>query len=274
MRRELTVVLGCVLVAGAVSAQARAAVESAGGFDYVSVQGTVKAGKSKTIKAPCPGKTQVWWGGMTSGVFSQDAAITGVPYDDGDKGREPDNGWMSTIRNGSNSRHSATARAVCTKRLEPVYRTVEMKADAKELSTFQVSCPGDKVPVGGGLTGKVFLNSTFPVSGAWLMFAENRKEKREPVRAIGVCIEPSLRLSVRQFTTTAFPSGAGGASQPCEDSSDIGIGGGTSNNGAYRTIVVTSMLAGADLGASILFHNHSASTLSATTYTLCFDTSV
>ncbi len=260
----------------ALAVPAPAAVESAGGFKYVSKEGRVKAEKSKTVKAPCPGNTQVWWGGASSSAFFGEASINGIPYDGSDAGSQPDDGWKSTVRSTADRKLTMTARAVCTKRLNPVYKDQRKKAAPNALTSYSVGCGGDRMPVGGGLAGDVALNSTFPISGnAWLTFADNRTAKATPVTAYAVCVEPSLALSVKTFPSPApaSPGHGGGASQPC-DPGDVGTGGGNSNSGGSGTIVVTSMIAGPDLGASVLFDNRGASSESYTTYTVCFDPSI
>src|SRR5262245_59271143 len=104
------------LLAGALLPEAaESSVAKAGGIRYVSKEVTLKPGKPRTLKAPCPRNTNVLGGGhYNSGGFGDVVGIHSYPYDGSDRNRKPDDGWAAQLR-GFTTNHPAVVYATCAK---------------------------------------------------------------------------------------------------------------------------------------------------------------
>ena len=75
-----------------------------------------------------------------------------APYDDGDGGSVPDDGWCVTIDNFSGTDYTVTAYALCVKDLGGLtYVDKRSKAPASARLDQTVKCPKGEKVIGGGL---------------------------------------------------------------------------------------------------------------------------
>ena len=140
-----------------------------GGVSYRYVADHVPAGRPGNALAACPRGKSPTGGGyqLTSAMgLNQYEAAASKPFDGGDKGRVPDDGWQ--VR-GEQADHGVTAGsyAICT---SGRHRYVSKARVAEDLSRAKVQCPGPAwhVTGGGGSLGKPgtsTLLASFPIDG-------------------------------------------------------------------------------------------------------------
>jgi len=268
--------IGVVLLAFCVSPSADAEVEKAGGFSFVTEKGEVKGAGGNTssgsVRVACPGKTRVVSGGLGSDAASSTFTFNGVPYDDGDGDKKPDDGWRLIGTNYAAGKVKIEGEAVCTKKLKPSYPAESQKVGAHSQAAVAVTCPGDRVAVGGGMTGGVGMNSSYPSSETWGMWADNYTDKKKKVESVAVCVDPNLRLEFDSSSGTIGPDLPGGGFSSCA-SGEVGISGGHSNSGGFSTIGIRGLNPSPG-GFGYAIDNYSDQTISITTHTVCFDPSV
>jgi hypothetical protein len=268
--------IGVMLLAFCVLPSADAEVEKAGGFSFVTEKDEVKGAggstSSESVKVACPGKTRVVSGGLSADAAPSAFTFNGVPYDDGDGNGKPDDGWRLTGTNYRAGKVKIEGEAVCTKKLKPSYPAESEKVGANSQSQVSVDCPGDRAAVGGGMTGRVGMNSSYPSGDTWGMYADNYTNKKQTVESIAVCVEPNLRLEFDSSSSTIGPDLPGGGFSTCA-SGEVGISGGHSNSGGFSTIGIR-ILNPAPSGFGYAIDNYSDQTVSIGTHTVCFDPSV
>jgi hypothetical protein len=268
--------IGVAMLALYAAPGANAAVEKAGGFSFVTEKDEVTGGNalhttSESLSVECPGNTRVVSAGLTSDAGFDRFTYNGTPYDDGDRDGKPDDGWRFTGTNYAPGKVKFQGEAVCTKKLKPSYPTESEKLSAQSQSSVGVDCPGSRVAVGGGMSGRVGMNSSFPSADSWGMFADNYTNKKQEVRSFAVCVEPSLRLEFSSSTGTIGPDRPGAGFSSCF-SGEVGISGGHSNSGGFSTIGIRGLNPSPG-GFGYAIDNYSDQTISITTYTVCFDPS-
>lgn len=81
---------------------------------YPDVGTAFSTQQTVTHKVPCPKKTVVvGGGGESTGPASQNHLSVSVPYDSGDKGKVPDDGWKVTYANPGATEQDFVSSAVC-----------------------------------------------------------------------------------------------------------------------------------------------------------------
>jgi hypothetical protein len=184
----------CVLV---LAAPGQAAVDSAGGFKYVTKRKQLEgpaAPAFKTFSAPCPPGTHVYGGGHYNNLgFGAIHVPHSGPYDGGDDGRKPDDGWRAVFRYEDAVRVSAYA--ICA-RPAPSYSQKTATVPAAVGSDpggkdVRPRCPGGESPISGGSAGPNGLRQTAsipdPVAGRWILAMINQSHVAREVRATAVC---------------------------------------------------------------------------------------
>ena len=119
---------------------------------------------SMTVKAPCPAGSSVLGGGFDTN-YNDSRPMESAPYDGGDRGRVPDDGWRGRAVVGDTRDFQVTA--ICLKgraQRRLVYR--ERTDEATGNLYARAKCPDGAAATGGGAAidggGSAFINSTYP----------------------------------------------------------------------------------------------------------------
>jgi len=113
----LTVGIGGSAVAANLAKEApapRANLGTEGGFNYRSETASLPGNAQTLIRANCPNSKSVTGGGVfSSALFGDTAVNSSNPFDDGDAGSTPDDGWLAYVDNYSGTTASGTVYAIC-----------------------------------------------------------------------------------------------------------------------------------------------------------------
>jgi hypothetical protein len=115
-----------------------------------------------TAKASCPNAASVLGGGISNRAYPGARILATLPFDDGDKGSKPDDGWR--VRTFIGDSRELQVFAICKETAGIVYRSKTGSATSSATSTT-VTCPNGGSATGGGaaLSGNAgFVNSTNP----------------------------------------------------------------------------------------------------------------
>jgi hypothetical protein len=154
MRGRARGVLG--LVAGVAIAALLAGASSAQAITYETGRlALVFPDEITTVKVKCPRGQHVLSGGQY--IFSglHEARLTrSQPYDSGDKGKKPDDGWLVSVAGYSPGGGDVTPTAICDRK-QPVYRSVKLKGvgppfEGARSKTAELECPRGTFAIGGG----------------------------------------------------------------------------------------------------------------------------
>jgi len=129
--------------------------------------GTPLPGDLVTAKSRCPRGMSVLGGGLKAET-TPETLLVSAPYDSGDDGNAPDDGWTIRVENGTGIL-DIFAVAICSEDLEPAYKAQQSSISTGERTATR-ECPGDRTVVGGGaaLSGDLgaSLNASRPVDSA------------------------------------------------------------------------------------------------------------
>src|SRR5687768_1001022 len=91
--------------------------ESVPAFSYITRSAKVGPGISRAaLKAPCPRRTRVISGGVVlDGAKGAGSLVSSYPYDNRDRGRTPDDGWVGIVNNESSLTTRMYTHAVCVR---------------------------------------------------------------------------------------------------------------------------------------------------------------
>ena len=135
-----------------------------------------------TVKAACTGGTHVLsGGGAAPGPFKSQRLVQSAPYDSGDAGVEPDDGWRVAVDNMKSKRRSAKAFAICADVSGVSYESEDFADQDFFRVHKQVDCPSGELVLGGGVKHEVpygkakivasrYLPTTFD---AWITELDN-----------------------------------------------------------------------------------------------------
>jgi hypothetical protein len=170
--------------------------EDAQGLRYPSaVKPSAKRSRT-TAKVACPGGRHVLSGGVAaSGPFRSQRMVASAPYDSGDAGDEPDDGWKASVDNLSRKRRKVKAYAICTSSDGLSYVSTDFTAMTKSRSHVEPACAGGFV-VGGGVThGIPYRKATLVASRVpipwpamkWAIEVDNLSQNDAQGRAFAIC---------------------------------------------------------------------------------------
>jgi hypothetical protein len=220
-------------------ASAEAAVDSSGGFKYVTVTKQLKLGQPKVFKASCPQGTHVYGGGhYNNRGFGTVLPSHSYPDDSGDAGGKPDDGWKARV-GGDGKRTRISVYAICA-RPAPVYRQNTFNAPGGTATNTDVDCPPDTTALSGGTSGPAAVPETKAspnlIFGVNLTVDNYTLESRE-LKGFAIC---SARAVTSEF-------GSGGVNEQSQGSVGVScpatlrvVGGGYSHNGSYPNLVPVS----------------------------------
>jgi hypothetical protein len=231
----MLVLLAAWLVLALAAAPAGASVVSSGGFEYVTKTFRPEPNAVKTLKVPCPSGTHVWGGGhYNSGGFAQALPRHSFPYDGGDSGSTPDDGWG--VQTSVSEDVVANVHAVCA-RPAPRYEEAPVMATALAKTGGQVDCDTDFEAVSGGTRGSrdVIETASGPGLGEleWFFSLDNYTDAPRTIKTYAVCAE--RRVIAGGENDQVLPRTQEGQTAGCADGRRI-VGGGVGHVGAYLDI--------------------------------------
>ena len=226
-------VLGAMLAATVLLALAgegaSAAVETHGGYKYVTKSFKLRPGAARTFKAECPKRTHVLGGGhYNSGGYGDVVGVHSYPYDSGDRRRVPDDGWAAQLR-GFGKAHPALVYAVCS-RLFPEYVTRNATIPATgEGQNVEVFCdPPSLSSVSGGTRGASTVRQVRAIpfnTNSWETGVANHGAETKSVKFFAVCA--NLTKVVAQSGDVSAPGRTqSNASAQCPPHAPHVVGGG------------------------------------------------
>jgi hypothetical protein len=115
--------------------------------EVTAAEPTAGIGEVVTLRARCPRGSSVTGGGFDSEGNNADALFVSAPFDGSDRGAKPDDGWRLRLLSGQAGR-LATVRAICSTRLDLVYRRETVHGDGE--LTALARCPENTAVAGGG----------------------------------------------------------------------------------------------------------------------------
>jgi hypothetical protein len=262
-----TLLAACLLLVVA-AVPASAAVESAGGYKYVSEKSEIKRSvlKLTEVKVECPGRTHVLSGSMTSkNAGFGDMSYGGAPYDGKDGNKTPDDGWRAQALSYTNRDLKIEGRAVCGPE-EPFYMSSKTTVESDSQKNVSVSCPFATAPVSGSVSGLVVMNSSFPSGGDWSLYADNYSSSPQKVRSTAVCMGGTTSSS--NSPGGNVPAGSQSVSFMGCSSGFFGVGGGQSNPAGFGQVGMRTASASPG-GFGMALDNYSGTDSSYTGYVVC-----
>jgi hypothetical protein len=193
-----------VCLLAAITVPGPTGADAARPYVYVTRSKTVRAGLNRvSLKATCPRRTKVVSGGVeiVAGL-NLGNVVASFPFDDRDRRRTPDDGWVGIVNNKSGGSVTMRTHAVCTRVLSIQYVKGPVGSlTGSSLGGGSVACPAGMQLTGGGasVSGKSPLQqlmSTFPSDGGdplavpddvWTVLISNRSGVDISFRAFAIC---------------------------------------------------------------------------------------
>jgi hypothetical protein len=231
----------------ALAPAAAASTESAGGYRYATKAVGAKPGKRVSASVACPNGTRVIGGGeRNSGGFGSIELGQTFPYDDGDKGSTPDDGWRIRARNLAAGPVQVRVTAVCGDTKLRYRHDRFQVATGTQTGDSTVSCPGGTSMYAGGVEAgaksKLTLNSTFPESSStneWGTYVDNPGTATHATVHV-VC--GKRQPEIINETLNDIPGGpAEGVEQASCPNHRFPLGGGVSNTAGYHGVAINSL---------------------------------
>jgi len=148
-RRAVTgTAIAAVMLFGAVgAAQAQGAF---GELEYVSKFEALSVNDRDSVKRGCPPGTHVLGGGQYLFSGFQTAVLTAsAPFDGGDAGKQPDDGWKTTVDGQDGFANELTVYAICSSR-QPKYVQRSVRMREEDSRAAHSVCPTNTRVLGGG----------------------------------------------------------------------------------------------------------------------------
>jgi hypothetical protein len=183
-----------LIAAGPLAPSAGAVVERLDGFKYVTKSFELPPGKSKTFKAPCPKRNHVLGGGhYNTGQFGDVIGAHSYPYDGGDRGRKPDDGWAAKLR-GFTVSYDVSMYAICAKILPEYDQDTHTVSPLSTSAEYAVACDTSLDVISGGTRGPVAVREItgYPAgspggANVWYGAVANHRSKTEDFTVLNVC---------------------------------------------------------------------------------------
>lgn len=266
----------CALLA-VLAPAASASTQSAGGLKYVTESTRAKDLGVVTATAACPKGTRAIGGGERNGAgFGVFALEQTFPYDGGDRGSKPDDGWRVRVRHFSSFAHRLKVTAICGD-AKVSYREERFDVGGgTQTGEESVGCPSDTFALSGGVEAAkkslMYLNSAYPAepsdtgATAWGMYVDN------PGSATKATAHVVCGKSKPTILTTAVSnipnSTRGGGTVNCP-AGRFPYGGGQGNNAGYQGLRTETLAPSGSDGWVAEIDKFGAYTLDMTVYALC-----
>jgi hypothetical protein len=171
--------------------------EDAQGLRYPSVVKPSAKRARTTAKVACPDDRHVLSGGaLASGPFRSQRMVASAPYDSGDAGNKPDDGWKASVDNLRRKRRKMKVYAICTSSEGLSYVSTPFTAMAAARSHVEPPC-ADEFVIGGGVThGIAYRKATlvasrvptpWPTTMKWVIEVDNLSQSAAQGRAFAIC---------------------------------------------------------------------------------------
>jgi hypothetical protein len=177
-----------------------------GKFKYVDWTIVTPSEGYNFASAICPAGTQVTGGGVRPrGGFGTQYPVSTRPIDLGDADNDPDNGWLATVYNASQTSRRSTIYAICGKGSYSYAFPQNSPAAAGAQQTVQTPCPADTITIGGGTDtsgppSTVHINTSASLNevaspdpapdDAWSSTVDNSDTSEHPVSTYAICGKP------------------------------------------------------------------------------------
>jgi hypothetical protein len=222
----------------AAAAPAGASVIRSGGFRYVTKNYPSQSEALRTLSAPCPRGTHVWGGGhYNTGGFSEALPRHSYPYDGGDRGKSPDDGWKAQVS--AQEGVIVSVYATCAAR-PPRYERGSVPAGGHLKTPGEVGCDKGFEAVSGGTQG--YQHAIEAASGpdfgelGWFVSLDNYGEDRV-VKSFAVCVKRTVVAP--SDNDEVLPGTQEGHSVSCPAGLRI-VGGGAGNPAPFRDIAMAA----------------------------------
>ena len=231
----------------ALAPAAGASTESAGGYKYVTKTVTAKPGKRLSASMGCPNGTRVIGGGeRNGGGYGSFTLGQTFPYDDGDKGTSPDDGWRIRGSNLDTAKVKLKVTAICGDTNLRYRHDRFSVASGEQTGDSQVSCPDGTSMYSGGVEGpakgRLVLNSTFPEGSStkdWGSYVDNHGgDTHATVHVVCSRRKPEIVTDTMNDIPNGPAEGVAKASCP---NHRFPVGGGVSNNAGFDGIAINSL---------------------------------
>ena len=188
----LAVLVALAVLACTATTAASAAVESSGGFKYVTKDFTLKPSKARTNRAACPKRTHVLSGGhYNNGTFGDVIGSHSYPYDGDDRDKKPDDGWAAQLY-GFGVSYAASVYAICA-RTFPEYDKDEFLYGPGDVDKNLLTCDPNFLEItGGGSRGPASVREIEGYRGGiapagWFQTMRNTSDRDHESTLYSIC---------------------------------------------------------------------------------------
>lgn len=153
--------------------------------------------KRTRARVSCQSGTRVLGGGGSApGPFRSQRLVSSAPFDSGDAGKSPDDGWRIAVDNLGKKNREITVYAICSPVESVSYVSKAFEAKKRSRRHSEVDCPAGEFVMGGGVThsaafGKGTLVASryghFPDFDSWITEVDNLSRKRTAGKAFAIC---------------------------------------------------------------------------------------
>jgi hypothetical protein len=171
--------------------------ESPGELSYPDAEKQSARRGRTSLKVACPGGKHVLsGGGVASGPFRSQRLVSSAPFDSGDAGSAPDDGWKVVVDNLKRKRRAITANAICSSVGGVSYESGGFRAKKRARKHVEIACPDGEFAISGGVShrgpyGKATLVASIlpvPFDGrGWVVEVDNLTRERTAGRAFAIC---------------------------------------------------------------------------------------
>ena len=154
--------------------------------------------RSRTVaKVECGGARRVIsGGGLASGPFRSQRLVSSAPFDSGDAGKKPDDGWRVAVDNLKRKRRKVEAYAICAHVPGVSYVIDAFGAKKRARDHVSLNCPAGEFALGGGVTHDIpYRKATlvasryaaYPDFDGWFAEVDNLSRKRASGKVFAIC---------------------------------------------------------------------------------------
>jgi hypothetical protein len=237
-RSSVAASLAVVLVALVMAVPADAEIVKSGGLTYVTRSIEPTPNEVRTLTAKCPPGTHVWAGGhYNTGGFGEAFPRHSYPYDSGDKGRVPDDGWK--VQTSAGEGVVVRIHATCAEP-EPRYERGSLPVPPNSQGGTEIDCDPDFEAVSGGTSGNRDLNEvkSGPAFGfGWFVAVDNYAQDTRTIKTFAICIKRE-RFDAAD-NDEVLPRTQEGHTASCPAGTRI-VGGGVGNIGPFTHIAIAA----------------------------------
>ena len=266
-------VVAVTLAALVAAAPAAAGTVKSGGLTYITKFPELQPNTVETVKAKCPAGTHVWAGGhYNSGGFAEALPRHSYPYDSGDDGKAPDDGWK--VQTSAVEGVVVQVHATCAKP-KPRYEVGSLPVAPQAQGQTEIECDPQFEAVSGGTRGHRDLNESKSgpnIGFGWFVAVDNYSLDPHTIDTFAVCIKRE-RFDASQ-NDEVLPRTQEGQTAACPAGTRI-VGGGVGHTGQVQDIAIAASSpqgagnSGADGWQVYLDNFHNSSTFAFSVFATC-----